>query len=119
MTITQNKTIKRNAGIDSIAGFFVLYIAVAHALSLYGITSARDGIFPFPCLYFFMPWFFFKGGMYFRHKEEKTTLVSSYKRLIVPYWVYTAVGLIIYNGLALLSDAPLNSIKSWVTGIVI
>lgn len=109
----------RNSGIDSIAGFFVLYIAVGHALSRYGITTAKDGIFPFPFLYFFMPWFFFKGGMYFKHKDNKTALMSSYKRLIIPFIVYSVVGCVIYNGIAFFCDTPLYSVKSWAIGLLV
>lgn len=109
----------RNSGIDSIAGFFVLYIAVGHALSRYGITTAKDGIFPFPFLYFFMPWFFFKGGMYFKHKDNKTALMSSYKRLIIPFIVYSVVGCVIYNGIAFFCDTPLYSVKRWAIGLLV
>lgn len=109
----------RNSGIDTIAGFFVLYIAVGHALSRYGVTTAKDGIFPFPFLYFFMPWFFYKGGMYFKHKDNKTAIISSYRRLIIPFFIYTVAGCIIYNGLALLCDTPIYNVKNWVIRLII
>lgn len=44
---------------------------------------------------FFMPWFFFKGGMFFRCRPLKDEIIISYKRLIIPYIVFSLIGTII------------------------
>lgn len=44
-------------------------------------------------LFMFMPFFFFKSGMFFREgKTFKQTLVAGTKRLVVPYVVFSFVG---------------------------
>lgn len=44
-------------------------------------------------LFFFMPWFFYKSGMYFKEKNLLTCLKSSITKLIKPYIIFTICGL--------------------------
>jgi hypothetical protein len=38
---------------------------------------------------------------------------------MVPFFVYTVAGCVIYNGLAYICNTPLHSVKSWVSGLLV
>ena len=101
----------RDSGIDTLAGFFVVYIAIGHALNLYHIPSYN--LCPSPFLYFFMPWFFYKGGMFFRYKDEKEAFRQNTKRLLKPFIIWTVVGILAYNFIALFSHSSIHGPKRW------
>lgn len=44
---------------------------------------------------FFMPWFFFKAGMFFKPDSNDIIIRKSSKRLLVPYVIYTILGTIV------------------------
>lgn len=44
-------------------------------------------------LSFFMFWFFFKGGMVFHSKPIVDSIKSGFKRLIIPYIIFTIIGI--------------------------
>lgn len=68
-------------------------------------------------LYFFMAWFFFKSGMFYKDKPIKAVIKSSAKRLLVPWAVFNVIGIVVmglqaYRGLGLSLFPPLlNSIE--------
>ena len=43
-----------------------------------------------------MPWFFFKGGMFFQYRKIKDVIINSFKRLVTPFILWSAIGLLIY-----------------------
>lgn len=47
-------------------------------------------------LFYFMPWFFFKAGQFFRVKPLKQVVSDSYKRLIVPFIIFSILGHLLY-----------------------
>ncbi len=108
--LTRIRDTKRDAGIDTIAGFFVVYICIGHALALFNIPD--NGVCPSSYLYFFMPWFFYKGGMYFRNKPLKKGILQDGKRLLLPYVKWSLIGFVIINGLAVIVGNQIHGIKS-------
>ena len=114
MALTQSN--KRDSGVDSLAGFFVIYIAVGHALNLYHLPNYN--MCPSPFLYFFMPWFFYKGGMYFRHKDDKTALLQNFKRLIKPFIIWSIAGCLVFNLLSLLFQSQMRLPLIWIKEMI-
>ncbi len=56
-------------------------------------------------LFFFMPWFFFKAGMFHKVKDEKVLVRDSARRLLVPFIVFSAIGeVVIWLRLAVAHD---------------
>lgn len=51
--------IKRNLYLDNIAGFFIMYMMIMHSC-LFVKDDSYQIVGRF--VYFFMPWFFYKGG---------------------------------------------------------
>lgn len=43
-------------------------------------------------LAFFMPWFFYKAGMFFKEKPIKKIIISSTERLLIPFMVFSIIG---------------------------
>lgn len=43
--------------------------------------------------YWFMPWFFFKSGMYYKEMDSKDLLLSSFYKLFVPYIAFNIIGI--------------------------
>ena len=107
-----NNKPQRDFGVDTLAGFFVLYIAFGHVLDFYKIDS--HNLCPSPYLYFFMPWFFYKGGMFYNaHSDTNKFLKKSFSRLVMQFIKWTIIACIAYNGLALLLGEPIRSPFSW------
>lgn len=46
--------------------------------------------------FYFMPWFFFKAGQFYKPKPLKEVVKDSYKRLLVPFCVFSFLGHLLY-----------------------
>lgn len=73
----------RDYSLDWISGLLILHMIIGHIAGWVEMDYPVNNI-----LFFFMPWFFFKGGMFHRHKEWKVELNKSFKRLIIPFIVF-------------------------------
>lgn len=87
---------KRNFIYDEIAGLLILYMILYHIMQWAGMQDTI-GMEIMSYLNFFMPWFFFKGGMFFKTKTEKDVFQGSFKRLISPYILWSLIGAVIYG----------------------
>lgn len=77
--------------LDKLAGIFILYMLFQHCLSQtdgYGVFSDVLG----RLLGFYMCWFFFKSGMFFR---PDGLLMSSVKRLLKPWAIYASLAFVL------------------------
>lgn len=79
----------------------------------------------FPYLHFFMPWFFYKSGQFFRKKQPLELLKKDANKLLKPFAIYSAIGLVVYLILKFLAGkasvatcivAPIHSL--WKAGCV-
>lgn len=85
--------------LDTICGILILHmIYIAHLPSFIdypGYTTWLTYKIPSLILGFFMSWFFFKGGMFYKDKPLGDVIKSSNKRLLLPFAVFTVIGIIL------------------------
>ena len=82
---------KRIDYLDQVAGILICYMMLMHILLWKKIPLENDSLWLEP-LKFFMFWFFFKSGMFYREKLSKDILIGGCKRLIVPFVIFSIVG---------------------------
>ena len=87
---------KRNESVDSIAGIMILYMVFTHVCQHYHWEHATLYIVMEHLLYFFMPWFFFKAGMFFKIGNNNDVFIRSTKRLLKPFILYSLIGHLCY-----------------------
>lgn len=86
----------RDENLDNACGILILYMIFLHCSMHFGFDNsslARDIRYVF---FFFMPWFFFKNGYYFKESDKRILLKKGYERLLKPYILWLAIGHIIY-----------------------
>lgn len=76
----------------------VSFISVCHNVRITdsGILKIIYPIKKFPFFYFFMPWFFYKSGQFFRKREMANLLKSDVEKLLKPFVIYGLVGFVMY-----------------------
>lgn len=79
---------------DEIAGLLIIYMIAYHALQWANLQDSQ-AMEILSYLNFFMPWFFFKAGMFFNAKEPKMVFQGSFNRLMVPFIKWSIIGTII------------------------
>lgn len=80
----------RIAYLDFISGLLILYmIFPVHVLSQTGLERYN---YLSPVFFFFMAWFFYKTGMFFKPTDCKAILKKTFKRLIVPFLIFSVIG---------------------------
>lgn len=90
--IKMGKTIKkRDASIDVVAGIMLLVMMGWHITQ----WCHLDATWIIP-VSFFMPWFFFKGGMMFKPKARSKVFSGGGIRLVKPFIVWTLAGYPLY-----------------------
>ncbi len=77
----------RDEGLDLICGLLIVHMIIGHISLMAGVNYALWKV-----LFFFMPWFFFRAGMHHRAVPLKQCLISSAKRLLVPFAVFSLLG---------------------------
>lgn len=81
----------RQIHLDTIGGILICYMMLMHILLWRLIPLTNDSIWLEP-LKFFMFWFFFKSGEFFRLKETRAKLIGGGKKLLVPFVVFSFLG---------------------------
>ena len=92
---------ERNNAIDSVAGIMITYMVFTHVCQHFGYEHSAIYMALEHILYFFMPWFFFKAGMFFKI-EDNVIMKKSCKRLIRPFVLYSLIGHICYSSVCYL-----------------
>ena len=88
----------RETYIDTVAGLLVLHMMMTHAIQWAHLTETDSTYLFFQLLLgFFMLWFCFKAGLFFKTKPMRKLIESSYYRLIIPFLIFSAVGYITWS----------------------
>lgn len=87
-----NMSKNRDKSIDTIGGIMILYMIILHIQKLSHYAPITNRYVPF--LFSFMMWFFYKSGMYHKVTDMKSIVKSSIKRLLIPYIVFTLIGIL-------------------------
>lgn len=93
---------ERNKAIDSVAGIMITYMVFTHVCQHLGYEHSAIYMTLEHIFYFFMPWFFFKAGIFFKIEDNKIILKKSFNRLICPFILYSLIGHICYCGICYL-----------------
>ena len=79
----------RDNSIDVVAGLLIVHVILGHIFQWAHMNSFYAPVNR--VLIFFMPWFFFKSGMYFKDKPINQVLLNT-KRLLLPFAVFSLIG---------------------------
>lgn len=82
-------TKERIKSIDNISGFMIIIMVLGHYTSITWYDPF-SGILDY--FNFFMPWFFWKSGMFYKIKENKHQLLYSAKKLLYPFVTFSLIG---------------------------
>ena len=87
--------LKRDCWADSVCGFLIHIMVLGHILQR---CDLRSSYLYYCCSLFgfFMPWFFFKAGFYFREKKVFDEVKSGFVRLLKPYLLFSILGECVY-----------------------
>lgn len=81
---------ERDNSIDAVAGLMIIYmifIHMGHPVELDTISTVMHYMF-----FYFMAWFFFKTGMFYKERSLKEEWKLCYKRLVIPLICFTVLG---------------------------
>lgn len=85
---------KRAEHIDMAAGIMLAWMILGHVAShaSYHGTFLQIGNY----LSFFMPWFFYKAGIFYKFKPLKDRRIGGGKKLLIPFVIYSLIGQLFY-----------------------
>lgn len=86
----------RDTSLDAICGILIIHMIIGHLFEWSSLTDTKYYLGQQKIFFFFMPWFFFKSGMFYREKEIKQNIETSYRRLIIPLITFTLLGMPFY-----------------------
>lgn len=91
--MTSEASSHRDHHLDVICGVMILYMTYIHYVDVTAWQEVYTLSFKF--IPFFMPWFYFKGGIFFSIGEvNRRYVVNNFKRLIIPTLGFTLFGLL-------------------------
>lgn len=82
--------------IDFLSGIMIIWMILYHIFIFTGNKQSLACEELYKIFFFFMPWFFFKSGMLANDASLKQVVVSSTKKLLVPYVVFSFLGYLAY-----------------------
>lgn len=108
-------SVKRDTSLDFISGILIIHMILGH-------TMARPFILTFnylQCfLFFYMPWFFFKSGMFFRKDDDfRSFAKKKAERLIKPFLFFSLLGEPIFYLDSFLSGVPLSNWYHYIASV--
>ncbi len=86
----------RNIIYDEVAGLLIIYMIAYHIMQWAGMQES-EGMHIMAFMNFFMPWFFYKGGMFFKEKSSMAMLTGSFRRLMIPFFIWSIIGAIVFG----------------------
>lgn len=95
----------RDTSLDNVCAIMIIYMIYGHVCLWCGV---KQNEILTRCLYFFMPWFFFKSGMFFREEPVRQTLLKGIKRLVVPYIIFSIIGQFVFWIMWILQGRDVN-----------
>lgn len=85
----------RNNSLDAVCGLFIIYMIIGHAFQFSGIWNDTFYQCANSILFCFMPWFFFKSGMFHKERPVAEVAQNGFHKLIVPFVLYALAGQLI------------------------
>ena len=73
---------RREIHLDAICGIMILFMIFRHVSDYFTESSAYLTLYRI--LFFFMPWFCFKVGMFEKTKPDKVCFEKNFNRLMIP-----------------------------------
>lgn len=102
---------QRNVALDWLSGIMMIKIIIMHAIMYYSIPWLNEtALIMDIVLFMYMPWFFFKAGMYVKAQPLRETLPNAYSRLMVPWIIFGVLALIILSPVTI---GTFDSITEW------
>ena len=85
--------VKRRAYIDVVAGLMILWMVIDHCRFISGMNIPLIKNIPVEHLLgFYMPWFYYKSGLFFYDKGQRELLKKDTSKLLHYFIVYSLVG---------------------------
>ena len=75
---------KRETHLDAICGVMILWMILGHIFQATHLTESSVYLTLYRILFFFMPWFCFKAGMFEKTMPDKVCFEKNFKRLMIP-----------------------------------
>lgn len=85
----------RETYLDTICGILIVYMIFYHCIQHAGLTTNKGFLYIENIFSFFMPWFFFKSGMFIKGNLY-SVFKKGLKRLIKPFIVFTLIGHLVH-----------------------
>lgn len=80
--------VERNKDLDFVGGILICHMILGHICQWADMDYKGDCV-----LYFFMPWFFYKSGMFFKKNSDwREQLRKDAHHLLIPFLVFSAIG---------------------------
>lgn len=86
----------RNFQIDVISGLLIIWMIYGHVIAFWQLNNTFIYEVPLRFFFFFMPWFFYKSGSFYKPQPCKKIFLSSFKKLVIPFAKSSIVGLGVY-----------------------
>lgn len=87
---------KRNIAIDSVGGLLIIWMVLHHIFIHADATKLIEYRLLYRILFFFMPWFFYKAGIFFRNCSYRKLIKKDFHRLFIPFIFWTVIGFLCY-----------------------
>ena len=92
ISITKMKmTPERDNTLDCTCGILIIHMILGYIFQWSQLTATHFYRW-MNILYFFMPWFFFKAGIFYKKTPVKRVLSTGFRRLIVPFIALSLIG---------------------------
>jgi len=83
---------KKVEWVEFLSGIMILWMILYHVFIYTGNKQSFVCEELYKVFFFFMPWFFFKSGMFAKNTSIKECITPSFRSLLVPYVVFSVFG---------------------------
>ncbi len=94
MPLEISKSLSRSNYLDNICGLLIIHMIFIYHLVNFCKFQVQPYFFVVvsQIFSFFMAWFFFKGGMFYKEKPLRIIIYSGLRRFIIPYVLFNTLG---------------------------
>ena len=101
--MTETILLKREKYVDVVAGFFIALMIYQHCIHFSHFHEPVS----YYLIGFFMPFFFYKSGMFFTPKQQSTLMKKDANKLLRSFVVYSFIGWVVWCACGLINESLL------------
>ena len=110
---------ERTDYLDVVCGLMIIWMMIGHMISNCDLKDTSFYIIGNRLFPFFMPWFFFKSGMFYKERTNKDVAKQGVAKLLTPWIVFSVISVLLLSWPRIIEVGILDCTKETIKSFIV